>query len=434
MKHRFKFALTAFLALPLLGGCGGGTADDLLGHVRLVNATTEYAGLDLAAGASAVSANVASYAAGSFATLDPGTISFNLKATGSSATSATTSQSATKNAYNTIVAYTTGGTLTTAYLSDNEAAPSAGTAKLRVFNTASTDAGKVDIYVIDTECASLATSAAAAITTGVEGLQTSYAQVSAAAAGSTYHLCVTAAGDKTDLRLDVPALTLTDQQIATLILARGAGGVLLNGLVLNQRGALSVARNTSVRMRVAASAVASGSVTASANGVSLGIGFVSPAVGPYRLVAAGPLALSVTINNAPVTAPASLAGMAGADLTLLVAGSAAAPAISLIGDDNTVSASSVKPVKLRLVNGLNGVAGPVTLTVDNSQVGEAAAFGTTSAAGIVAASAALAQLDAVQAGNDLARLADVTLTSGSVYTFFLLGDMAAPKSILRVDR
>lgn len=435
MKHLLRFCLTCPLTLALLNGCGGGSLDTD-SSVRLVNATSEFATLDLYAGSDRVSAGVASNSVGGYATLGAGTYTFNLKSGGSTATAASTSREAVKKKYQTLVAYTTGGALTTEYLSDEESAPTTGTAKLRVFHTAAADAGSVDLYVVNTACADLQNSTAAALATGVSGLQSSYLEVSAASGGTAYHVCITGTGDKTALRLDIPALTLANQQVATLILTRTSGGVLLNGLLLLQQGALTPALNTSARVRLAASAIAAGAVTARMGGVLLGA-LTSPAVSPYALVAAG--SGSVDINGTTVALTgATTAASAGGDYTLLVTGALASPAARLIVDDNTVSTSTVRATKMRLVNGLNGVGGAITLSVDDQPIGTAAAFGESSGAAQVQASAALARLEALYSARQLYLRENTTLTAGKVYTLFLLGDLpAAPalvNGLLRVDR
>lgn len=150
----------------------------------------------------------------------------------------------------------------------------------------------------------------------------------AASAGSAWHVCVTGTGDRSDLRLDIPALTLGSQQIATLILTKSTGGVLLNALLLNQQGTLTSYANTSVRLRLVADAASGGVVSAS---------------------------------------------------------------------------------------------------------GDSVAFGATSADANIAASSAAADLQVTSAGTTLWEMSGQTLTSGSVYTVFLLGDAGAPKGVLRVD-
>ena len=432
MKNLLRFCLSCPLSLALLNGCGG-SGLDTESSVRLVNATSEYTTLDLYAGSDRVSAGVASNSVGAYATLDANTYTFNLKSGGSTATAVSTSREAVTKKHQTLVAYTTGGALTTEYLSDEEGAPRSGTAKLRLFHTAATDAGNVDMYVVNTACADLQNSTAAALATGVSGLQSGYVEVSAATGGTAYHVCITGAGDKTALRLDVPALTLSNQQVTTLILTRTAGGVLLNGLLLNQQGSLAQALNTSARVRVAANAAAASTVTASVGGVSLGLNYTSPAVGSYKLVPAGALALSLNVSGTTTTV-SSLNASAGSDYTLLVTGAATGPVATLIADSNTPSTSTARPVKLRLVNGLNGTSASATLAYNYDQVGDGAAALSANSPSLVASSAALARLEASFGGTSLVVGTTITLESGKVYSLFLLGDAASPQTILRADR
>jgi hypothetical protein len=418
--------------LPLLQGCGGGSE----GYARLVNATSDHSSLDLYQSSSKVSSAIASYAVSDYAGLSPGTYTYNLKDSNASAVLATTSGTVAKDDRHTIVAYTTGGALNTQVLTDNEGDPDSGYAKLRVFHTASTEAGSVDVYVVSTACTSLGTSSAQVFASSLNGLQPGYTQVSATSGGTSYHLCVTGAGDKSDLRLDIPALSLSEKQITTLILTRSAGGVLLHGLLLNQQGSLKTALNASARLRLAVGASSAAAVTASANGTTLGTNLTAPAVTGYKLVSAGALTLNVTVGGTAANA-SGLTADPGADLTLLVAGTAAtAPA--LIADDNTVSTSSTKPTKLRLVNGMTGSGSTAYLNVDYNDIGNGsgAAYGAASSYSNVAASAALARLEASYGNSQLCLSTGVTLNSGSVYTVFLLGDIPLSTSTctLRVDR
>ena len=121
---------------------------------------------------------------------------------------------------------------------------------MRIFNTASAEIGPVDVYLL-ADCGSLATSGAAPFAAGLSGLQSAYTQLAVPA--TPLHVCVTAPGDKSDLRLDIPALTLSDQRIVTIVLVRTGGGFLLNGLLLDQQSALTSALNGLARVRVAAS-------------------------------------------------------------------------------------------------------------------------------------------------------------------------------------
>lgn len=425
------------LATVLLTACGGG-GDNLSSDasVRLVNATSDFPSLDLYQGSTQRYVGTLPYSAGSYVSSNAGGYTFNLQSTGSSTVAASVAGQLDKRKHATLVAYTTAGALNASFLSDEEGTPSRGTAKLRIFNTAKAEAGAVDVYLVASACSALQSSSVAATASAVANLQASYTQISAASGGTTYHLCVTAAGDKSDLRLDLASFTLTDQQVATLILVRSVGGVLLNGLVLNQQGDLVQQLNGSARLRVAAGATSAGTVGVTVNNVALG-NFASPDVGGYTVVPAGALSVAATIGGAAVAAT-GLSAAPGADLTLLVAGTAAAPTVALLQDDNTASTSSAKPVKIRLVNGFAG-SDTVTLSVDGSNVGSGAAFGTASTSAFVAASSQTTRLKATGPAGQLYLTTGNTLTSGSVYSLFLLGDPPATlpglaTGILRVDR
>lgn len=430
MKNLLRFGLICPLTLALLNGCGGGSLDTE-GSVRLVNATSEYTTLDLYAASDRVSTGVASYGVGGYASLEADSYTFNLKDGGSAATAASTSREVTKKDHFALVAYTSGGTLKTEYLPEDEDGPSSGTAKLRVFHTASADAGSVDVYVVSTACSALSTSSAAATASAVSGLQSGYTEVSAASGGTSYHVCVTASGNKNDLRLDIPALTLSNQQVATLILTRTPGGVLVNGLLLTQQGALTQALNTSARVRLAASTSPAGVISATLGGVLIGAN-TSPAVtASYALVPAGSATLQV--NGATVALGGTTgSATAGGDFTLLVTGTPASPVARLIVDDNTISPSTVLTTKIRVVNGLNGSTASVTLSVDDQAVGTAS-FGEASSSTQVLPSAALARLEAIQGTAQVYLRDNTTLTAGKVYSLFMLGDAASPTGLLRVD-
>ena len=434
MRNNLKLFAACVASAAVLVACGGGSLANG-GNVRLVNATSAFASLDLLDGSKKISTSVAANAAGNYVELDKGSHTFNVADGATGVTDATLSGSVSRDKHYTIVAYTAGGTLATTFLSDDEGSPGSGTAKLRFFNTAVSDVANVDAYVVAGACSALATSFSAPIATSISGLQASYVQVNATAAGSTYHVCITAAGDKADLRLDIPSVTLKDQQIVTVILTPTPGGVLLNGLLLNQQSTLTAAANTSARIRLAVGAAGSASVTANANGIALGTGLSAPAVGNYKLVPAGALTIDMTVGGVVDNNVAGLTAAPGADLTLLVTGTSASAPV-LIADDNSASTSTTKPVKLRLVNGMNGLAGPAILTDDFDNVGDPAAFGTSSGYAQVAASSALARLEVSVGVTQICVSNLTTLNSGSVYTVFLLGDKPASvgNCTLRLDR
>ena len=418
------------VAATVLSGCGGGDVSTDASRLRLVNATSGFAGLDLVADNDSTLRGVAPYTVSDYADVEPDSYTLDVRQTGSAATLATASTTLGRRDHRTVVAYTSGGTMTMSVLDDDEDEPSSGNAKVRFFHTAASDTGNVDVYLVSTDCADLASSAAAATATDIGGLQTAYSQV--ASSSTPYHLCVTGVGDKSDLRLDVPSLRLDENRIVTIVLARGAGGYLLNGLVLEQRGAATQALNASARVRVAASRSPSVPTSVEVNGATIAAGLTSPNVGPYVLVNAGPVA--VRIDGSDVAPATPLTAGPGVDVTMLLTGPT--PTVTLLADDNTASTSTARPVKLRVVNGVNGTTGTATLTVDNAPVGSGAAFATASGYSLVTASAGLARIEARAGATQLYLRDNVTLASGRVYTLFLLGDLgAAPNTgILVADR
>ena len=418
--------ITAALMLALTA-CGGGLFGNQ-GRLRLVNATAEFASLDLFADNDVVVAGVGPYTASGYVLRKEDGYALDIRQSGSAANLVTTSTTLKADSHQTVVAYANGGTMAATVLDDEESEPARDRAKFRVFNTATSDLDKVDVYLITAACSTLDTSAAAPTAANVSGLQSAYSVLAASA--TAYHLCVTAAGDKSDLRLEIPSFVLSDRRIVTVILARGRGGYLLNAIVLDQRGGATQALNASARARAATSVPTA--VDVDVNGTPIAVGLAAPNVGPYTLVPAG--SVTVKVNGVDVAPVAPLTAAPGADVTVLLTGST--PTVRLLADDNTPSSSSARPVKLRLVNGLNGTTGTATLTLNNVLVGSGAPPGDASGYTQVASSAGLARLEA-RIGTQVFHFdATTTLESGRVYTLFLLGDgtVAAERGILIPDR
>jgi hypothetical protein len=419
-------ALAGALAL---GACGGGSLSTDEGQLRRVNAASAVGNLDLFADNAAVVTAIAPFTGSGYASLKQDTYTLDLRQSGNAATLLTTTTTLARKKHQTVVAYSNGNTLAATVLDDEEGDPGSGKAKLRIFNTASSD--PVDVYLTTAECASLDSSLAAPTTAAVAGLQSAYSELASSA--TAYHLCVTTAGDRSEVRLDIPSFTLSEKRIVTVILAASAGGALMNAVVLDQQGAATQALNPSARVRVAASVSPSVPVSVTVNGTQVTSALTSPNVGPYTVVAAGALTVNVNGTDIALTTPAFVAAP-GADVTLLLTGST--PTVTPIADDNTTSASTTKPVKLRVVNGLNGIAGTATLTLNNVVVGSGADNGRASGYTQVASSAGLARLEARIGTVQVFFAATATLESGRVYSLFLLGDAAdAPDTgILVPDR
>ena len=434
-------ALAVALTLPILNGCGIDDVND--GHVRIVNATTDYSSIDLYTQDSngndtlVVSGTAAGTVSG-YDNVNRGSVTFEVKSGTSAGNASSATGTITTDDRFTLVSYITGNTLDTVLLSDQENNPSSGNAKLRVLNGASTEAGSVDVYLSQNACNALSTTdtafaSAVAGPTAAAAFTTAYSQVTAASAGTTWNLCVTSAGDKSTVLLDIPTFTLKNQEIATLILTRTSGGVLLNGSLLDQQGALTSYPNSISRVRIIADAASGGTVSATINGVSLAGDAVSPSIDSYIAVPAGAVTGTYAINDTPISGVSLSNLTAGSDYTLFVGGTTSAPTVTLIQDNNTPSTSASLPVEARVLNGVNGVNGTVTANAGGKQVGSNVAFGAASAYTAITSYTGTATLNVSIGGVAQPAQANQTFTSGGVYTILVYGDSSAPQIVINQD-
>ena len=223
-----------------------------------------------------------------------------------------------------------------------------------------------------------------------------------------------------------------DQQITTLIVTPGSGGVLVHGVLLDQKGSATSYTNGKARLRLVASVAGNATVAATAGSTTLASGARSPLVGGYTLVPAGLLPLDLAVNGTAVSA-GSLTATAGADLTLMVHGSAAAPTYSVLADDNRLPASG--STKLRLVNGVSGLAGGLTLVQDYSALATDIGYPSASSYSTVSSTASsLIEVTSPGSASALFSASDVALQSGGVYTVFMMGGSSAPAGVLRRER
>jgi len=429
-----RLLLSGAASVALLAGCGGGAAPNS-GEVRLVNATNEFGTLDLYESSNRLSSGVAPFTAGSYEDLNKGDYDFSIRGGVAGATIATLSATLKKTEPMTLVAYSNAGTPTLAEIDETEDEPDKGAAKLRFFNTASSDSGAVDAYLIDISdsCANdLATPPAVA--TAVSDLQATFIDI--VPSGTTpYRLCVTAAGDRTDVRLDTE-LAVGDREIVTVILSRTPGGVLLNGAVMVQEGDVTQAANASARVRLAVG-VGSGTVTASFGSTVLGSAVSAPSVGTYLLVPTGTNLVVTWSGGVNVTLPTNTI-TGGSDYTLLVSDGATAgtPIATLLADDNARSTNTTKPVKMRLVHGAT-TANAIALSVGSDFIG-GVTRGTASPYVLTEASSTTATKVEVSDGATILCTGLTTLSATpTVYSVFALGILPTNPvgpCVIRTDR
>jgi hypothetical protein len=411
----------------VLAGCGGSGSDSGgNASVRVANATLNHASLDLlvnsGAGVSATAADTVS----NYITPSSGTVTLQLNDAGSATALTTTVPTLTGGNHYTLVAYESGGAVKTAVLNEDYTLPTTGTAQIRVYDAA-LDAGQLDVY-ITAPTVDLATvsSPTATITTTTQNTSSAFYTFSP----GTYRVRITAAGNKADLRADVPAVTLTSQQIATVVLTPASGGSLINGSTLIQQGTYAAARNTNARVRLASAVTPGATVAVSAsNGTVIEPGTVSPAFGYYTLVPAAST-LNISVNSASVAAPAG-ALPTGGDVTLLVYGNAASPSTNLLTDDNRLPTDATR-TKLRLINGVTGSSGTLTLTANSAPVGINIAVGSASSYTTIPGSTNTINLTLSSSTNGTIKQDSTnTLNANTVYTVLAGGDVASPQLLIR---
>ena len=184
------------------------------------------------------------------------------------------------------------------FLTDEETNPASGNAKLRVFNAASGEAPSVDVYLSTNACNALTVTDTRVRRGAVTGLQTdATARSRPARPAPTGTSASSPPATRSTLLLDIPTLTLKNQEIATLILTHTAGGVLLNGSVLDQQGALTPYTSAISRVRVAADAATSGRCRSRSTTSTLTSQAASPSINDYVTVASGTLTGTVTIDG-----------------------------------------------------------------------------------------------------------------------------------------
>lgn len=434
MKHLLTF-LPMLLTLTMLQGCGHSGSNGISQNtVRLVNGASN--SLDMVIDGTTLASGVAYGTASGNVTLNSGSYLIELDDTGTGIPSAQIHFSFSAAAPYTLLAYASSQNPQVAQFVDNELAPAAGDGKIRIADL-STNAGNLDVYVSTdnnpaddvyapgvVSPALLAANYLVQISSGIG----SYFEVLA----STYHIWVTGAGDKTDLRLDIPSIAIADQQISTLALTSTAGGALVDGLLVDQQGAVAGRQNAHARIRIAANTTTDLTSATAAN-LSL-LGGVSPFngdVGSYVLVPAGSTPIALNSGTGIGSCASPVTTLRGEDLTLLVT----AATCTVLSDDNTRPIGGL--AKLRLVNGVNGgsnisLEDNSVLIASNVALGEASLPTTNGNQGIVS-TASLSNLT-VSPTTPPFSAPNVPLLSEGVYSLFMLGSSGASTGVLIHDR
>jgi Domain of unknown function (DUF4397) len=428
---RWWSVVGAVAVVVALAGCSKSDSGSGNASVRVANATLTHPSIDFLINAAVVAAGTAADTVSAYASPSAGSNTLQINTAGSGTSLFVSTPSLGGGAHYTLVAYESAGTVKGVVIQEDVAIPASG-ATLRITDAA-VEAGKLDIYIFaDATTNTDLSSPCRALTTGPTtsfGALSAPQVVSTPEGAGTYRVCVTGGGSSTDLRLDMPGIVLATQQVMNLVLTPASGGQLVNGSLLIEQGAYSAVRNTSTRVRVAAAITGNATVGATAsNGTDsyvITAPTVAPAFGTYALVPSTST-LNITAASASVGAPAT-ALVAGADMTLLVYGPAGAPTASLLVDDNRPPADTTA-VKLRLINGITGAVGQLSLNANSTPVANSVAGGTASTYASVTVNTAnpitLTLLSSSSPGNYLT--SQNSLNPNTSYTVMAVGDAAAP--------
>jgi hypothetical protein len=416
-----------------LAGCGGSSSSDSgTTHMRALNLTGDLASVDIYSDDTKRFSAVVTDAITPSIDFDSGSYALKVKRAGEGSALLTGTYSVSKDQHYTAVVWGRETALRLSTLPEDESADNitTGNSRVRLFN-ATVDTGTVDVFLTATNT----NLAEAAPTQGslTSGSLAGYRDIST----GTYRLRVTGEKNPNDVRLDIPAVTLDEKKFNTIVITAGAGGVLVNGTLIVQQGAITALKGNKARVRLAAGVNDAANVSATVAGVTVSGSVASPRVGGYVLVDAGTADLTVRVNGAVVsTTPRTFAD--GGDYTVLAYGTNAATTVALLADDNRLPSTATR-AKVRLVNGTLGES-PMTLSLDfqplqpsDITVGNASSYyaaDSTTATRIEISSLTATTPLFTQVGTTDGKL----LQSQGVYTVFMLGGKATSEGVFRRDR
>lgn len=415
-----SWMLAVGLALTaLLSACGGGDDDNNNSgnaNVRLLNASIGYSSLDLKNGTTTINGAVAFGATGAYTNVGTDVSSAQITAAGNTTTLSTVALAGiAKDQKYTVIAWGDTGAASHIVLAEAEAAPTtANKAKILVMNLAA-GAGTVDVYMTKTAGDSL-TDVSPDVAVLTAGRTDSYREVDSGA----YRLRVTATGSKTDLRLDVPAVTLETGKVHVLMLTSAPGSAMVNALLMPYQGAATRFENGIAKARVISALDSSATVTAAINGKTLLNGAGSPVVSAYEnITVTGGVSMDWTASG--VAQPAQALSLErSSTYSVLLWGNAAAPSVATLKEDTALP--TVGTAKLRVINGVQGL-GAVSLTVNLSPAVTGVGEGQLAATTVSNVTDELAI--AVRAGATTVFSTSRKLNSGGIYTVYLTGPVCA---------
>lgn len=433
MRSIFLHAIGFLAIATALSGCdsGGGSNN---AYVRVLNVSPGYESLDMYA-KNEDDANaskdlelegIAYDTVSDYAELKAGSYKLEFRRSGVSGALQTVDASLTDDSHTTYVAFGSTGNFALVSIGDDQEQPDEGDTYVQVFSAAEA-VGTLDVYFTEPS---------------VDDLNNVSADFSSVGSGSktidsgTYRLRVTGSGDPSDLRLDIPEITLVSREVISIIFTSTPGGALVNAMVLEQQGGLTAYKNTKARVRAAVGISNGTTLTARAGGVRLISNGTRGAISnTYQQVDAGTVSISLEVDGNPVSAQ-SRTLVAGGDYTLLAWDNADGTQTTLIVDDNRLPRNSSR-AKVRLINGMSGLGDPINLLFDYSPIIEGVPLGQSSDfEEVMSGYVDRVDVHSTNTNERLLRDEEVTIVGNGVYTMFIAGDGTPENTngILRKDR
>ncbi len=423
--RRLAAIMAVVSGVSLLSACGGGSSSDSgKAQLRLVNASNAYSTLDLKVDDDSLATGVAYGKASDYASVAADSITALVQSGGSTVTSLY--PTLVEGDHYSLIAYGWSGNMKSAILQEEEDAPDANYSKLLVLNLAS-DAGPLDVYL--TQNTDSLNNATPNMTGIAGGSSSGYTTV----ASGSYRVRITGTGKNSDLRLDIPSVALDSKEVASLVITPTQGGVLVNSILMRQQSTMAAYGSTNSRARVVAAVAGNPQVSATLGTTTLMTSSIAPNIGEYKILGAGTSTLQVNVNGVALTA-ASPTIAAGNDYTVLVWGEAASPQISILNDDNRLPTTS-GTAKFRMVNGVSGLSGGLTMTLDYSALATDISSGTASSVvSVNASTASLLSINSPTSGTPVYSVSDLPVVSGGIYTVFMMGNTSSIQGTLRRER
>lgn len=419
-------SVPAILAALLLAGCDvAGSGGDA--YVRVVNASMDYASVDLYLDDKLKIASTGYEAASSYLKVDSDSYDVEFRRSGSSGALGSYNTDLEGDERLTWLVLGPSGDFQVIAIDESRDPADKDESLLRVVNAAS-DAGSVDVYLTDA-------------TTDLDDVSPDYSAVATdALAGEglvkldagTYRLRVTAAGSKTDVRFDRPDLVLASKGVYTLVVTGTTGGVLTDAMLLKQDGGVTVLPTTQARVRAVVGLDGGSTTNISVDGTALVSAATIPVLGTYRVVDAGAADVTMSVDGSDV-AVADLTLASGADYTLVYTGTPSSVTQTSVLDVNRLPASG--SFKVRLINAMSALAEPISMSVNFLPAADSVALGSVALSDeIDAVTNGRLDVTRVSTSSTLYSLTSLSLESRAVYTQVMFGSAASPTGALRKDR